>query len=789
MQNFRTLVSASILFLFAISLQAQGRLNIDSISNFKFQNAVYPNTNEVWGHVDSNGTEYALVGRGDGFSVISLADPANPQLVYSDISIRSLWRDIKTWKGYAYVVNESGGGLEIFDLNTLPDSVRKVASYRGDSMPLSRAHNLYIDSNGVAYLYGTNNNAPSSPGTIFLDVDTDPENPIELGNYDSLYLHDGYVRNDILYGAAVYDGTLIVVDVNDKQNPVFLGNVSTPSSFTHNVWLSDDGNTAFTTDEVSGAYIAAYDVTNPSLIQELDRIRTRNTTNIIPHNTHVLNDFLITSYYTAGLSIVDGSNPNILIETGYFDSSPNFSGPTFNGNWGAYPFLPSGLILITDMEEGLFVLQPDYTRASFLELSLRDCNGNAVTGAKIILDNDSIASSNLAGRVEYGALMDGSFDLRIEANGFYPELIEAVSMVPGQTQNLSITLRDSSSRFKLVFTDDQQNPVPNVSYSLVGEGLRYADYSAQNGQADITELPFGNYQLHAGKWGYKNLCIGQTEYSCFSDTDLYLLEEGYEDNFEVDLGWSVSGNEDQGKWMRVKPIGVFDGTTLANPGVDALDNCGDKAFITGNGFGSAQDFDVDSLSVLSSPQIDLAAYVDPYLVFYSWFYNGGLEVEDRMLVSFIDTSGQTISVKNINAENTPMSNWVIQDIRVADFIEPLAFAKLELRVEDVLLENILEAGIDGFFVSEGSFIGLDKIRKPSDYLIYPNPFKDQLVIESANSSYSRYEFYDLSARMLVAGSLQNHKTVVDLQGLPSGVYIIRLMNDAGQFDQQKLIKQ
>lgn len=789
MQNFIRLGAAVFISLISIGLQAQGKLNIDSISNFKFQNAVYPNTNEVWGHVDSNGTEYALVGRGDGFSVISLADPANPQLVYSDISIRSLWRDLKTWKGYAYVVNESGGGLEIYDLNALPDSVRKVASYRGDSFPLARAHNLYIDSNGVACIFGTNNNAPSSPGTIFLDLDTDPENPIELGNYDSLYLHDGYVRNDILYGAAVFDGTLLVIDLNDKQNPVLLGNVSTPSSFTHNVWLSDDGNTAFTTDEVSGAFITAYDITNPSLIQELDRIRTRNTTNVIPHNTHVLNDFLITSYYTSGVSIVDGSNPNILVETGYFDSSPNFSGGTFNGNWGAYPFLPSGLILITDMEEGLFVLQPNYTRASFLELSVRDCNGNAIAGAKIILDNDSIAISNLAGRVEYGALMEGNFDLRIEAAGFYPERIESLNIIPGQTQNLSITLRDSSSRFKLVFTDDQQNPIPNVSFSLIGDGWRFSDSSAQNGQADITELPFGSYQLNIGKWGYTNLCVTETEYNCISDTELYILQEGYEDNFEVSLGWTVSGTEDQGKWSRVKPIGVFDGTTLANPGVDALDKCGDKAFVTGNGFGSAQDFDVDSLSILSSPEIDLADYIDPYLVFYSWFYNGGQQANDTMLISFIDTSGQRIPVKRLNASNTQMSNWVIQDIRVTDFVDPMAFEKLELRVEDIFPENILEGGIDGFFVSEGSFIGLDELKDQSNYVIFPNPFSDQLFIESANSSYSRFEVYDLSARMLRASSMHNGKAVVELGSLPSGVYIIRLINDSGQFDQQKVIKQ
>ena len=789
MQKILRQLLPALLLISTISLQAQGKLNIDSISNYKFQSGVYPNTNEVWGHVDSNGTEYALVGRGDGFSVISLADPANPQLVYSDISARSLWRDLKTWKGYAYVVNETGGGLEIFDLNALPDSVRKIPSYRGDSFPLNTAHNLYIDSNGVAYLFGTNNGAPLNTGTVMLDVDTDPENPAELGNYDSLYLHDGYVRDDILYGAAVFDGTLQILDVSDKQNPRYLGSVVTPSSFTHNVWLSDDGNTAFTTDEVSGAFITSYDVNNPALIQELDRIKTQNTTNVIPHNTHVLNDFLITSYYTSGVSIVDASKPEILVETGYFDSSPNFSGGTFNGNWGAYPFLPSGLVLITDMEEGLFVLDPNYTRASFLELTVRDCDGDAIIGANIILDTTAITTTNLVGRVEYGALLDGTFDLRIEAAGFYTEVIEDVLLSPGQTQSLSITLRDSSSRLKLVFSDDQQNQIPNTVFNISGKGFSVNGISSITGQADLTLLPFGTYQLNIGKWGYKNQCIDQLEYSCTSDTDLFILEKGYEDNFEVNLGWTIDGNEDDGPWVRTEPIGVLDGTEPSNPAVDAMDLCGDKAYVTGNGLGSASDFDVDSLTVLTSPEMELSDFINPYMVFYSWFYNSGLDANDAMQVSFIDTSGQKTVVKSISANNTTMSNWVIQDIRVADFIDPLAFSKLELRVEDTQVENILEAGIDGFFVSEGSFIGLNELELDNDFAIYPNPFVDGLTIETENLAYERFEIYDLAARAILSGGLQNGMAMLDLSNLPSGIYFIRLIQEDGKFDQQKLVKQ
>ena len=121
-------------------------------------------------------------------------------------------------------------------------------------------------------------------------------------------------------------------------------------------------------DEVSGAYVAAYDVSNLNDIEEVDRIQAWSPqTNVIPHNTHVDGDFIVTSYYADGVSVVDVSNPSNMVEVGYYDTSEDYSGGGFNGAWGAYPWLPSGNILVTDIETGLYVLEPKYTNASFVE--------------------------------------------------------------------------------------------------------------------------------------------------------------------------------------------------------------------------------------------------------------------------------------------------------------------------------------------------------------------------------------------------------------------------------------
>ncbi len=38
--------------------------------------------NDIWGYVDGNGNEYAIVGLNDGTSIVDVTDPANPFEVF-----------------------------------------------------------------------------------------------------------------------------------------------------------------------------------------------------------------------------------------------------------------------------------------------------------------------------------------------------------------------------------------------------------------------------------------------------------------------------------------------------------------------------------------------------------------------------------------------------------------------------------------------------------------------------------------------------------------------------------
>jgi choice-of-anchor B domain-containing protein len=284
----------------------------------------------------------------------------------------SEWHEIKTWDHYAYVSNETGGGILIVDLTNLPGIV--TYSYFTDPLHanLNTVHSIWIDEQGFLYTFGSNFGEDNHGGAEMYDLNADPLNPEFVSfyapteDYTTDYIHDGFVRGDTLWASHIYVGLLEIVDISDKLNPVSLASFSTPNYFTHNAWPTHDNHYVFTTDEVDNSYLASYDVSDLSNITMLDKVQSHPGSNAIVHNVHLYNDsFAVTSYYTEGVVIFDVTHPDNMIKIGQYDES-SLSGGGYGGDWGVYPYLPSGNLLVSDMEEGLFVLTPTYAHAAWL---------------------------------------------------------------------------------------------------------------------------------------------------------------------------------------------------------------------------------------------------------------------------------------------------------------------------------------------------------------------------------------------------------------------------------------
>ena len=388
---------------------AQTSLNMSLIGTASYIN----DNNDIWGYTDSVGTEYALVGTIAGVSLVDISgtNPVKKQFIQGPYSI---WRDLKTWEHYTYVTHDSplawntipSHGLLIIDMDSVNNANPRFKTMNpviplpgGGFDTLKTAHNLYIDENGFCYLFGAN---ISNGGALIFDLNQDPWNPVYVGMFDDYYLHDGMVRGDTLWGSAVYQGVFNVVDVAQKDSTVVLASKTTPTIFTHNTWISDDNATLFTTDEKPGAFVTAYDVRDLSNITETDRIQSSLGTNVIPHNAHVYKQWVVTSYYTSGVQIVDAKFPELLVEVGYYDTSPSFNSSGFNGNWGAYPYFDSEKIICTDIEEGLYVLEPEYVAASRVHVYAYD----SITKAPLSNVNVVFNSANVSDITSIDGLLD-----------------------------------------------------------------------------------------------------------------------------------------------------------------------------------------------------------------------------------------------------------------------------------------------------------------------------------------------------------------------------------------------
>ena len=411
----------TLLFFIPFVISAQNSMNMNLLGTYD-----YPTTqgNDIWGWVDSTGNEFALVGLVSGFSVVNVTNPLLPIEEFFIADVNSTWRDVKSWGNYAYITTEANAGLLIVDLTDMSGNtfshVTQFMNSNGVSFTFTSAHDIYIDEHGIAYIFGAKNNGSyvANGGAIFLDLAVNPINPVYLGEWSDEYIHDGMVRGDTMYAGCVYDGKMYIVDVSDKSNPSTIGSHSTPDNFTHNAWVSDNGDYVFTTDEKSGAYITSFDISDVNNIQEVDRTQSNPGSNSIPHNTFVDGNFLITSYYRDGTTVHDITYPDNMIQVAYYDSYSG-SGNGFDGCWGTYPYLPSGNIISSDINSGtggkgrLLIYGRNFKQASYLQGNIYDgLTGSNIANANMeILTTNISETSNLFGFYQSSILDSGTYQL------------------------------------------------------------------------------------------------------------------------------------------------------------------------------------------------------------------------------------------------------------------------------------------------------------------------------------------------------------------------------------------
>lgn len=768
----RKILFSILLLTIGTSVSAQTSLNLTLAGHVTNP----ANLNDVWGWVAPNNDEYAICGKMSGGEIIvNVTNPNNPVVVQNLPGPQSTWRDMKTWGNFCYVTNEASGGVRIIDMSGLPNSVQYKDTVIGG---MTTAHNLYID-NGFAYIVGGDVN---NGGIEFWDL-SDPWYPSYAGSYNENYVHDIYVRNNIAYAGELSNG-LTIINVSNKSNPQVIGNRQYQGNFTHNTWLNDAGTVCFTTDEVSAGKITAFEVSNPASVDFLDDIQSSLSADgkSIPHNTHVLNDFLVTSYYRDGVNIVDGARSHNLIEVGYYDTSP-LNGDGFDGDWGAYPFLPSGNILVSDMDDGLFVFSPNYVRGCYLEGEVTDASTTfPISNAIIDIQGSGVADlSNTLGDYATGTAAPGTFQVKYSKFGYQDSIVPTV-LANGVLVTQDVPLQPTARiNFTVtVIEEGTGNPIPSakVLFREVNNNANLPYTTNSNGIVNDPNFIGATYEVYAGKWGYRTKATTITANS--SNTSLIIeLPKGYYDDYALDFNWTVSGNANAGIWERGEPIGTSGNFGQSNPEDDISTDISDECYVTGNGGGSIGADDVDGgVTILTSPNMDLSTYVEPVVKYYRWFANGGGfgNINDTLRVE-INNGTQTVVLNRIFGSNSNI--WVQDTFLLSNHITPTSNMTIRFICGDYGDGHVTEGAVDVFEVIDllPNAVADQISTENVELAVSPNPVRGEAVVSFNLGTDSRvegavFEVHDLFGRLLHSETISQNEGSFPLNlDLAEGVYM------------------
>jgi choice-of-anchor B domain-containing protein len=618
--------------------------------------------NDCWGYVSGSGREYALMGTSHGTGFVEVTQPDAAQIITFEPGPLSLWRDIKTYQTYAYAVSEGGGGIQVFDLSQIDSGVVTHVTDVTAGGSTTASHNVVIDEvSGFLYRVGG-----SSHGLRIYDL-ANPAAPNFVGSWDNRYIHDAQVvtytsgpnsGKQIAFCASgdFADPGLDILDITNKGNIQLLDHFFYPNAvYSHQVWLSEDRNFLYLNDELdeSGFGIPTttfvIDVSNlnsPSLAGSFD-----NGLSAVGHNVYTHDGLLYEANYRSGLRVFDiATNATNPAEIAWFDVYPQDDTDSFNGLWNVYPFFPSGTVIGSDLEKGLFVWR---LGAPTL----------ALTPTQALPDT-------------------------LDPDGF----------------SFGVTISEDSP-------GDLASGSARLHYN-VGQGWTSVPLVAQGGlsfQAQLPAMPCGlevPYYVSAQStdgitWTEPSLAAGLVwRGQAALDRPLALAHD-----METDQGWTggVAGDDaTTGIWTRGNPLG-----TLAQTGDDHTPG-GSDCWFTGQGpsGGGLGDNDVDDgTTTLMSPVFDLSNLSEPNISYWRWYVNeaaGAPAADDSFAIDISNDSGSNWTSVELLAPQLveQAGGWIQSVFRVADYVKPTATVQLRFLARDLNNGSIVEAALDDFQILE-----------------------------------------------------------------------------------------
>ncbi|MEO8589526.1 MAG: choice-of-anchor B family protein [Flavobacteriales bacterium] len=360
--------------------------NVDLLARMTLTQLGGPaNVADITGWTDPlTGKEYGVVGCSNGTAFVDLSVPTAPVLVGTlpTHTVNSLWRDVDVAGNWCYVGSEaSGHGLQIFDLTRLRNaSIPTTFTEDAHFATFGNSHTIHADvNNPFVYAVGT---GLFSGGLVVVNV-TNPLVPTLAGSWATGgYIHENMVINyngpDLAHvGKQISfnfhinaNDRVTITDVTNKADIQLIGTTPAYSnpSLCHQGWVTEDHRYLLMDDEGDEPNSMVNTRTHIFNIQDLEApvylgfFSGPNAS--VDHNQYIHKNLSWQANYTSGLHIVDltnvGSLPagSSLSTVGYFDTYTTNNGSSYNGAWSNYPYFNSGIVIVSSISEGLFVLRP-----------------------------------------------------------------------------------------------------------------------------------------------------------------------------------------------------------------------------------------------------------------------------------------------------------------------------------------------------------------------------------------------------------------------------------------------
>lgn len=666
---------------------AQDSENVTLLGNYAFSDW----HSDIWGYA-ADGVELALVGGFDGTAFVDVTDPTNPTEVYYQPAAGTIWRDIKTYDTYAYIVGDDydlgGNGLQIVDLSDPlnPTFEREITT------EFATAHNVWVDVDaGLLFTVGTDD------FTFVYDVAANPANPPHVYTFSSFYIHDMMSQDGIAYTCDIYAGNLVTHDMTSLPGswPV-LDQVQTDGDFCHNVWVNEANTYAYTTDEISGGHLTVVDVADPSNISAVGSYFHPDDPSSIVHNAVANGNYVYVAWYRAGLEIVDISNPTAPIRAGYYDTYPG-SGSGFDGAWGVYPFAPSGNVYVSDINTGLYVFEFDAT-AGAIEGTVTDLDsGDPLEGVTVSIPSADVETTTNASGFYRVGLSAGTYDVTYSLFG-YDDAMASVEIqeVTTTVEDVAMSALPSGTLAGTVESDGALVALDGAT--VVIEGTPLSTVTDASGAYSFDAVPADTYDVVADAVGYApqhQMVTVTTD----GTTQAFELDPAFiVDSFEDEAGWTVGAGGDDattGIWERIDPRGTSSGGEPVQPEDDHTPD-GTLCFVTGQGppGGGIGDNDVDDgQTTLLSPLFDLTTLSEPVLVYHRWYSNNaGSSVNDTWRADISDDGGSSwVDLENLTETR---NFWEQVTIELDGLVAPTDQVQVRFIADDSGSGSIVEAGID-----------------------------------------------------------------------------------------------